>query len=283
MFTGHTLADKASALLFEQAERRLEALLAEHGVSDPNELPLALQRQLLQRAIAQTDAASIPRANREMFRHGVQSFIHPAFFDALDRTRVSLKSNGDAFGMARGVYAAVVLAGYGLPVGPLDAQASGIRAEPSNDIDTVLALFSSDKGAFVGYNCCEAPFYVLLTDCVQSLRRLVPNHPWLSGVKELFARAGQPLPPDPGQSFVHGVYIIDRQPGDTTSTVLLIDSNPTQGSIFLNAGWQIGGEPRGAPNQGYVPVPVQLLRAVVNDPRVAYSFWKKGGAPMPLH
>ena len=157
MFAPDTLAAKASTILIEKTEHRLEALLAEHGTFDPNELPRALQFELLQQAIMEAAAANFPTANLQMLKHGFHSFAHPAFFDALDRMRVSLKGTGDAFGIARGVYAAVVLAGYGLPVAPLDAQASGIRAKPSNDIDTVLALFSRDKGASVGYNCCKAP------------------------------------------------------------------------------------------------------------------------------
>ena len=120
---------------------------------------------------------------------------------------------------ARGVHAAVVLAGYGFPVAPFDPEGMRILAEPSGDIDTVLDLFSGDKGAYVGYSTCEAPFYLLLTDCVRTLRRLVPVHPRLSDVRELFARVGRPLPPDSRQSFVHGMAIVGRQPGDTISTV----------------------------------------------------------------
>ncbi|MGC2199362.1 MAG: hypothetical protein WA633_04320 [Stellaceae bacterium] len=108
--------------------------------------------------------------------------------------------------MTRGIHAAVVLAGYGLPVAPFDLEEMRIRAKTSNDIDTVLDLFSRDKGAYVGYSTRLAPFYLLLTDCISTLRRLVPVHPRLSEVKELFARANQPLPPDPGrQSFTHGI------------------------------------------------------------------------------
>lgn len=51
----------------------------------------------------------------------------------------------------------------------------------------------------------------------------------------------------------------------------LFDPNPMGGSIMLYAGWQVDGEPDGAPNDGYTPVPVQLLRAVVHDPELAYS------------
>jgi len=218
-----------------------------------------------------------------MLKHGFRSFTHPAFVDAMDRMRVSCRSPSDAFEMTRGIYAAVVFAGYGLPVAPFDLEAMRILSKPSNDIDTVLDLFSRDKGAYIGYSSCEAPFYLLLTDCVSSLRRLVSVHPRLSQVKELFARSNKPLPPDLGQSFTHGISVVARQPGDTISTAALLDHDPMSGSIMLYAGWQMNGKPYGAPNEGYVPVPGQLLRAVVNDPRVAYPFWRNGRAPKFIH
>jgi hypothetical protein len=283
MFNSDTLANTASAILFAKAGRRLETLLAEHGASRPGELPGPLQSQLLQRAILETAAANFPAANLQQMDHGFRSFAHSAFIAAIERMRVSCKSPCDAFEMTRGIHAAVVLAGYGLPVAPFDLEAMRILAKPSNDIDAVQELFSRDKGAYVGYSTCNAPFYLLLTDCVRSLRRLVSVHPRLSEVKKLFARANKPLPPDPGQSFAHGMAVIGRQPGDTISTVGLFDPDPTSGSVTLYAGWHVVGEPVGAPNGGYVPVPGQLLRAVVHDPRVAYSFWLTAGSPTPIH
>ena len=67
--------------------------------------------------------------------------------------------------------------------------------------------------------------------------------------------------------------ISSRQAGDAISTVGLADRDPRGGSIMLYAGWQVNGEPHGAPNEGYIPVPGQLLRAIVSDPRYAYPFW----------
>jgi hypothetical protein len=282
MFNGDILATKG-AILFEKTERRLAALLAEHGASDPGELPRALQSQLLQRAILGTAAANFPAANLEMLKHGFRSLTHSAFLTAMERMTLSCRSPCDAFEMTRGIHAAVVLASFGLPVAPFDLGAMCILAKPSNDIDTVLDLFSRDKGAYVGYSSCEAPFYVLLTDCIRSMRRLVPTHPSLAEVKELFTRTGRSLPADPGQSFIHGSAVIARQPEDTISTVALLDPDPMGGSVVLYAGWQVNGEPYGTPNEGYMPVPGQLLRAVVNDPRVAYSFWPPGGAPASIH
>jgi hypothetical protein len=197
--------------------------------------------------------------------------------------RLSCKGERDAFDMTRGIYAAVVLAGFGLPVAPFDLARTRILGKPSNDIDTVLSLFSPDKTAFVGYSTCDAPFYLLLTDCVRTLRELVPVHPRLSEVRKLFARTGGSLPPDPGQRFISGMVIGGRQPGDTISTIGLLDPDPTAGSLMLYAGWEVDGVPRGAPNDGYVPVPAQLLRAVVFNPEVAYSLSCRVGTPRPMH
>ena len=227
MFNDHALADCAGAILIEKAERRLDALLAEHGVSDPKELPPATAFEIFQRAVIETAAATFPAANVEMLKHNCRSFGHSAFLTAMERMRVSCKSPGDAFEMTRGVHAAVVLAGYGLLVAPFDLDAMRILTTPSKDIDTVLELFSRDKGVYVGYSSCKAPFYLLLTDCVRTLRRLVPDHPRFSEVKELFARANKPLPPDPEQSFMHGLAVTARQLGDTISTVGLFDPDPT--------------------------------------------------------
>jgi hypothetical protein len=156
-------------------------------------------------------------------------------------------------------------------------------ANPSDDIDTVLELFSSDKGALVGYNICAAPFYVLLTDCVRTLRRLVPVEAALSEVNMLFERVGDHLPSDPGGAFVHGLAIMARQPGDRISTITQLDPNPAGGSIVLYAGWQVEGESYGAPHEGNAPVPMQLLRAVVYDPDIAYSLSRPVGGPPTIH
>jgi hypothetical protein len=135
----------------------------------------------------------------------------------------------------------------------------------------VLALFSRNKTALVGYSACDAPFYVLLTDCIRTLRQRVPSCPELADIKQLFGRSGGSLPPDLGQNFTPGMALFRRQPRDTISTVGSLDPNPTVGSIMLCAGWQVDGEPQGAPNDGYFPVPAQLLRAVAYDPAVAAS------------
>ena len=283
MLNRHALADKAGALLIEKADRRFDVLLAERGVSDPRKLPRHLQVDILRRAMLEAAVENFPTANLEALDHGARSFSHPAFAPAWERMRLATKGGSDAFGMSRGVYAAVVLAGFGLPVAPFDLVTTRILAKPSNDIETVLELFSCDKGALVGYNTCTAPFYVLLTDCVQTMRRLVPTHPLLSEINLLVERSGASMPPDPGHSFRHSMALALRQPGDAISTVGLLDPNPAGGSIMLYAGWQIDGAPYGAPNDGYMPVPTQLLRAVVNDPEVASWLCRPVGPSPAIH
>ena len=283
MFYANPLAEKASAILLERTEQRLEALLSENRAKDPSELPQSLQRQILERATLEAAATMSPSGNLEMLRHGFRSLNHPAFVDAMDRMVLSCKFPGDALEMARGIHAAVVLASWGLPVAPFDLNAMRIKATSSNDIDVVQDLFSAEKGAYVGYNTCDAPFYVLLTDCVNTLRQLVPVHPSLAELRQQLTRRGASLPQGHRQPFTQGMGLVDRQVGDAISTVLLSDPHPMGGSITLYAGWRVNGKPYGAPNEGYLPVPGQLLRAVVNDPRNAWYFWRDPNTLKTVH
>jgi hypothetical protein len=99
----------------------------------------------------------------------------------------------------------------------------------------------------------DAPFYLLLTDCINTLRQLAPVHPMLSELRQLFARQGASLPPDPRRPFRHGMAIFARQAGDAISTIGLMDPDPKSGSITFYAGWQVNGKPYGAPMRGTSP------------------------------
>src|SRR5215469_8999622 len=78
MFNPDLLVDGAGEILLAKIEQRLQALLAEHGCSDPAELPTALQWQLLQRAGVEA-AAAFQTSNVEMLRHQLKSFGHTGF------------------------------------------------------------------------------------------------------------------------------------------------------------------------------------------------------------
>jgi len=257
MFKPDALADKAGAILFEKIERRLESILAEHGFSDPSALTPTQMNEVSQRAIVEATGC-FPIANLGQLAHGFRSFAHPAFMPAWDRVRAATAVGRDPFEFSSGLDAAVLLAGFGLAVAPFDFQ-HGILEKPTNDIDIVVAMFSRRPDALVGYDICGAPFYVLLTDCVRTLVKLLGTHPSLFDVRRLFERNGGSLPANPGNAFVPGMVIFAREPSDMISTILVHDRKPDVGSLMLHAGWRVKDQACGAPYDGYLPVPVALL------------------------
>lgn len=280
----HTACDHA--LLYERAEARFDSLLTENGASHPTKLPVAVAGELFRPAVVETAAAEFQGADPDGLSRGIKSLTHSAFFPALECVRHSIAEaaeDSDIFWSAIGVDAAVVLAGFGLAVAPYDLKIMRILKTPSNDIDTVLALFHRRKTAVVGYNVCEAPFYVLLTDCVQALRRQLPISPELSEVRKLYERTGAPQPPDPGKCFESDMVLFAHEPGDRIPTVGLMDPNPLIADIVLLAGWEANGASHGAPSGGHRPVPWNLLEAVVFDPEAASFLCSLVGAPPTLH
>src|ERR1700730_5682809 len=150
MIDRHAFADRIGAPLFETAETRMGPLLAEYGVSHPRDLPRAVAGEIFARAVVETAAADFPTADLEQLAHGSRAFAHPAVLPARYRVKSLTATGSDAFLMASGVDAAVVLAGFGLPVAPFDWRTSRTIDKASNDIDTVLALVSRHKAAYVG-------------------------------------------------------------------------------------------------------------------------------------
>jgi hypothetical protein len=147
----------------------------------------------------------------------------------------------------------------------------------------VLRLFTGWETALVGYSVCAAPFYVLLTDCLRTLRERVSVRSELAQVEQLFSRGGQSVPGENAGPFTPGMALFRRLQGDKIRTTALLDHAADVGSIMLHAGWLAGGQPHGAPNGGYAPVPTQLLRAVVKDPLIAARTFFPGRAPPPTH
>lgn len=283
MLDPHGFALQAGGLLFERAGRRLDVLLREHGVSDPLDLPDHVAAEFMRRALIETAALHSPTANLRAMDHGFRSFTHPAFAPVVDRIMSSINRDQDAFAMAAGIDAAVVLAGFGLPVAPFDLKQMRIFAKPSNDIDAVLHLFAGWEAALVGYSVCAAPFYLLLTDCLRTLYERVNVCPALAQLKRLFGREGKLVPGENAEPFTPGMGLFRRRQGEKVRTTALLDHAADAGSIMLHAGWLAGEKPRGAPNGGYAPVPTQLLRAVVKDPLIAAAAFFPGGARLTIH
>jgi hypothetical protein len=290
MIDRNAFADSARAPLFERAEARFNSLLAEKGASHPTDVSVAVGRRLFSRAVVETAAANFQGTDAECLARGSQSFTHPAFYPALERVRCEvaiapvLGNRNSIFQSATGVDAAVVLAGFGLPVAPFDRKVSRILEQPSNDIDTILSLFAhSSKNAVIGYSLCDAPFYVVLTNCIQALRQQLPISPELSGILQLFENSGTPLPLDPGGRFISDMMLFAREPGDTISSVGRMDPNVATPNIVLLAGWKAEGVPHGGLHDGYHPFPWRLLDAVVFDTKTAYYLSDLVGLPTTVH
>ena len=283
----YAFADSARAPLFERAEERFHSLLALKGASHPTELSVPVAGRLFRRAVVETAAANFQGTDVQCLARGSQSFTHPAFFPALERVRHAIADSfedSDIFWSATGVDAAVVLAGFGLPVVPFDRKVTRILGQPSNDIDAVLSLFAhSRKSAVVGYSLCDAPFYVVLTNCIKALRQQLPISPELSGVQRLFERTAAPLPQDPRRRFGSDMLLFAREPGDTISSVGRMDPNLTSPNIVLLAGWKAEGVAHGGLHDGYHPFPWRLLDAVVFDTRAAHFLSDLVGFPTTVH
>jgi hypothetical protein len=64
MLDPHGFARQAGALLFEKAERRLDTLPREYGVSDPVDLPPHLAAEFMRRALVSWSTLRIRRCSR---------------------------------------------------------------------------------------------------------------------------------------------------------------------------------------------------------------------------
>jgi hypothetical protein len=266
-----------------KAEPKLEAALTWHGVSSPDQLPQELAAKIFWDVLIQVAAENFPEAQLDALKHGTSAFQHPRFWPSFSRLKPLLTAPSDAFDFASGRDAAIVLAGLGLAVAPFDRKNLRVLSEPSNDIDEVVARFSKFKTAFVGYSPCDVPFYILITDCMQTMWPQIATGPELREVKKIVERAGTALPRGPFPSFMHGLILIPREPGDNISTVVLSNSSPHEGSIGLYAGWTTDGVREGAPNKGFIPVPLRFLEAAMEDPQIPMWIWRPIGVRMVMN
>jgi hypothetical protein len=275
MLNGSDQLNHAIDAFSEHASARVGALFDKHGVTSVEELPYLAKHQL-RRALVETAAKHFPTKNAELLANYILSSLHPVFQAALSQLSCSLERACSVVEMARGVDSAVVLAGFGLPVAPFDAGESRIIGGPSNDIDTVLTLFEGNENALVGYNVCAAPFYLLVANSIYTLSHRILHDPDFSQIKLLVERErGGQLLPDPGLKQTCWLSLLKRAPGDTIASVGVsdVDGKLKLTPIMLFAGRQVNGQPYGAPNDGYLPVPGVLLRRLIANPADSDAFW----------
>jgi len=270
-------AMSALRILMEKAEPKLNAALEAHGVSSPTELPDDVAQKIFSETVVGTTAENFPNANLDALSHGMAAFKHDRFLPAFNRLQKQCAEGFDAFLPASGIDAAIVLAGLGMPVAPFDRKQPRILAEPSKDIDVVIELFSKWKTAFVGYSPCDLPFYMVFTDCLRSMSGQILSRPELAEIRQLSDRENEPVSDVPCSLFRHGIVLFGRERADTVSTLFFNNPSPTNGSVVIYAGWKIGEIREGTPNDGFVPVPMQFVRAVANDPKIGMWMWEPVG------
>jgi hypothetical protein len=257
--------------LIKKTAPRLTAELASRGVSSPDELPLEVARKILEDVLVATSVAHFPTADASKLLMGLRTFTDPLFSQALERVCASASSRPDPFEPAVGFDAAIVLAGFGIPVAPLDKKSGKALGPASRNIGDVAAAFSKKKTALVGYPSQSVEFYVLASDCLRTLRRLVMSDPVFSDIKHLIERSGGKLPPDPGVDFRHFSVLIGRQKGDRIATMNYLDPRPSGGSTILLAGWEEDGVAYGVPDSGLVMMLKQVAIGAAQNPKL--SFW----------
>jgi hypothetical protein len=276
-------AGNAFDALAAKAEPRFRAALAERGVSDPLELPGEVAAEIFRKVLLETAALHMPAADLKGLDRLVRTHAHPLFAPAVQRARAQTQGSRDAFAPAVGSDCAVVMAGYGLPVAPFDKREPRLLGELSDDIDMVAKQFAKFKTAFVGYSTCAAPFYVLLTDCIRTLRQRVSSDGRFRDVRYLIERSGMRWPPDNSARFQHAGLLFVREVDDKIPSIGVLDPSPYRGSIVLYAGWLEGNEPQGSPNGGYVPVPMQFVGDAIAKPALASCLARPVGSRPAMH
>ncbi|MFS2109234.1 hypothetical protein ACCC88_06090 [Sphingomonas sp. Sphisp140] len=249
----------------------LERKLKELGVSSPEDLPREVGIKILVDASTEAALINFPHANVEKLQHGLRSFSSPRFGASFREAKRVVDKSTDAFEMCVGPDAAIVLAAFGVKVAPFDRRTLRIVGQPSNDIDAVAGMFDKMKTAFVGFSPCDEQFYCLVTDSLSDLKRKLESENRLEPIRKILSRAEATLPPGNGSDFQHFGAVFARFEDDRFETFFLEDPRPDRGSVLFPAGWSEDDRRFGAPNDGFMPVPLALLRGAIADPQLA--FW----------
>lgn len=263
--------DDAALIFGSKVSPILQRKLSEHGVSDPKDLPRETAVKILLEASTEAALQHFPHANVGKLQQGIHAFTNPRFSAALMRAEAIVTRSTDAFEMCVGPDAAVVLAGFGIKVAPFDRRKRSIIGDLTNNVDEVYERFANLKTAFVGYSPSDAEFYVLVTDSLSDLKSKLKSSRQLKPVADVVSRAGGELPTGTGGAFQHFGAVFARWPDDQLETLFLEDAHPDRGSVLFQAGWRERETRRGAPNDGFLPVPLALLRGALADPKLA--FW----------
>jgi hypothetical protein len=265
----------------EMLKRAGEALgrrLSARGLTDLAAVSPDIQEQLYREAVMET-AVHVPGVDLAMLSRVLDGIFRSDLSDAVQRLVGESGEVYDAFDFASGVDAAVLMAFFGLPVAPMERVSGAITSPLTNEIDAVVEAFATSKADLVGYSSALAPFYVLITDCQDTIAQVLKSEPKAARIADLFARDGLPLPEPLGVPFVKACWIFRRRPNDRVGGLMYLDPRDDWGSYFFFAGFVEDGEPKGAGPDGLKPISRQLLYALLRSPD-AHSFVQ--GTPKPI-
>lgn len=230
-------------------------------------LSRAQQAELLKSSMVEAAAGLNPNADFDGIRRVFDIMSDERFTSALGRLRET--PYGGAFDPAIGMDAALVLAGAGLNVQPMDRKTGRPFGALATGLDETEKVFEKSKTAWVGYRPAEAPFYLMVTDCVLTAYSQIRNNPIFADLRTKMEMGYGGFPRRPNlPAFRHGVLMFGREFGDQIETITIEDPSPSNGSVMLIAGWKDGDRTEGVPNDGVLFVPAQLVRKLIEDPQV---------------
>lgn len=268
--------------LASRAEPILAAKVAATGAAHFKDLARDLAGKLLRESLLEAAAGHFVGLDMDAVRRAVDAFFDPQWLGAWGRVMRLLDTDRPAFDVAVGPDAAIVLAGIGLAVIPLDKKTMRPIGKEVRDWKEAAKVFGRLKTAFVGYDLTAAPFYALLTDSLNSMNESIRTDTRLSQAKSAVGRTPYEFKntPDP---FQHSTLLLPRDPSDRFETVVLEDPRSNRGSIMFLAGWRDGDIPTGAPNDGYFAIPLQVIHAILHNP--AFFGWlnQPSGKPASVH
>lgn len=256
--------------LATKADPILAAKIRASGVADFRALGPDICGAMLKDSLIEAAAAHFSGIDISSFRRAVDACFDPVWMAAWSRAKQALDDRHGAFDMAVGPDLAVVLAGIGLEVVPLDKKTMQPLGEPSSDWREVSATFGRLKTAFVGYDTTTAPFHALLTDSLNLMVAALNTEPMLSSAAALARRVGYEFEPSPAL-FQHAALLFPRDETDRFETVALDDPRPDRCTVMFLSGWRADGNACGAPNDGFMAIPLQVAHAILNNP--AFFGW----------
>lgn len=268
--------------LAARAEPILQAKVAASGVGSFKDLGRDIAGAMLRDSLLEAAAGHFIGMDLDSFRRGVDAFFDASWLAAWGRVMKQLDEPRLAFDMSVGPDIAMVLAGVGLAVVPLDKRTMRPIGTPTRDWREAAKTFGRLKTAFVGYNTATAPFYVLLTDCMNTMNSVVQTDPRMAHARQAVRRTGWGFKGVPS-AFQHSTLLVPRDESDQFETLVLEDPRLDRGSVMFLAGWQEDGETLGTTNDGFFGIPLQVVHAILNNP--AFFAWVNPsiGKPASVH